>query len=156
MYYDNILLTRNLPMDSGVRQWSHPSMIPLHCLWAKSNNRARGQFNVVGLGLIFVFILFVHMHGAVVIPQFVGEGVMVSFKIGWPRSRGWKNFRRRWTGGGEWVGRGLLKIRQFSWTPCVYYLIHKPWFWPNFLIYWFVMTEMWKNWKMMTKLSFIL
>ena len=40
----NILLTRNLPFDSDFRQWSHPSMIPLHCLWAKSNNRTRGQF----------------------------------------------------------------------------------------------------------------
>ena len=26
------------------RQWSHPFMIPLHCLWAKSNNRTRSQF----------------------------------------------------------------------------------------------------------------
>ena len=40
----NILLTRNLPVDSGVRQWSHPLMIPLHCFWAKSNNRMPGQF----------------------------------------------------------------------------------------------------------------
>ena len=35
----NILLTRNFPIDSGVRKWRHPLMIPLHCLWAKSNNR---------------------------------------------------------------------------------------------------------------------
>ena len=41
---NNILLTRNLPIDSGIRQWSHPLMIPLHCLWAKSNNRTRGEF----------------------------------------------------------------------------------------------------------------
>ena len=40
----NILLTRNLPIDSGVRQGTHPLMIPLHCLWAKSNNRTHGQF----------------------------------------------------------------------------------------------------------------
>ena len=40
----NILLTRNLPIDCGVRQWSHPLMIPWHCLWAKSNNRTLGQF----------------------------------------------------------------------------------------------------------------
>ena len=42
----NILLTRNLklPFDSDVRQWSYPLMIPLHCLWAKSNNRTCGQF----------------------------------------------------------------------------------------------------------------
>ena len=37
-----ILLTRNLPCDSDVKQWSHLLMIPLHCLWAKSNNRTRG------------------------------------------------------------------------------------------------------------------
>ena len=40
----NILLTRNLPFESDVRQWSHPLMIPLHCLWAKSNNRTHCQF----------------------------------------------------------------------------------------------------------------
>ena len=40
----NILLTRNLPVEPGVRQWSHPLIILLHCLWAKSNNRTRGQF----------------------------------------------------------------------------------------------------------------
>ena len=40
----NILLTRNLPFDSDFRKWSHPSMIPLHCLWAKSNKRTLGQF----------------------------------------------------------------------------------------------------------------
>ena len=40
----NILLTRNLPTDYCVRQWSHLLMIPLHCLWAKSNNRKHGQF----------------------------------------------------------------------------------------------------------------
>ena len=28
--------------DSDVRQRSHTLMIPLHCLWAKSNNRTRG------------------------------------------------------------------------------------------------------------------
>ena len=40
----NILLTRNLHFDPDVRQWSHPLMILLHCLWAKSNYRTRGQF----------------------------------------------------------------------------------------------------------------
>ena len=40
----HILLTRNLPFDSNVRQWSQPLMIPLHCLWAKSNNKPHGQF----------------------------------------------------------------------------------------------------------------
>ena len=32
----NMLLTRNLPFDSDIRQWSHPLMMPLHCLWSKS------------------------------------------------------------------------------------------------------------------------
>ena len=40
----NILLTRYLLFDSDVRQWSHPLMIPMHCLWAKSNTKTRGQF----------------------------------------------------------------------------------------------------------------
>ena len=39
-----ILLTRNLHFDSNVRQWSHPLMIVLHYLWAKSNYRTCGQF----------------------------------------------------------------------------------------------------------------
>ena len=39
-----ILLARNLTIDSGVRQWSQPLMIDTTALlWAKSNNRARGQ-----------------------------------------------------------------------------------------------------------------
>ena len=40
----NILLTGNLSFDSDVRQWNRLFMIPLHFLWAKSNNGARGQF----------------------------------------------------------------------------------------------------------------
>ena len=61
----NILLTRNLPIESSVRQWSHPLMIPLHCfvyciilhcfilyLWVKSNKRARGQFKCDVLGTL--------------------------------------------------------------------------------------------------------
>ena len=57
----NILLTRNLPIDSGVRQWSHPLMIPLHCLWAKSNNRTRGQFECDVTWFCFCFH-FVRSH----------------------------------------------------------------------------------------------
>ena len=44
----NISLTRKLPIDSGVRQWIHPLMIPLHWLWAKSNNRTLGKFECNG------------------------------------------------------------------------------------------------------------
>ena len=42
-------------------------MIPLHYLWAESNNRIRGQFeyNVTGF---FASISFVNMHGAFVVP----------------------------------------------------------------------------------------
>ena len=40
----SILLAKNLPIDSDLRQRSHPLMILLHSLWAKSNNRTRGQF----------------------------------------------------------------------------------------------------------------
>ena len=40
----NNLLTRNLPFNYVLRQRSHSLMEPMHCLWAKSNNRKRGQF----------------------------------------------------------------------------------------------------------------
>ena len=59
---NNILLARNLPFDSEVRQWSHPLMIPLHCLWAKSNNGTHSQFEYdVALSFLFLFD-FVHSH----------------------------------------------------------------------------------------------
>ena len=56
----NILLTRNLPFDYDIRQWSRRLMIPMHCLWAKSNNRARGRFecDVVGAVVVPVCLLF--------------------------------------------------------------------------------------------------
>ena len=41
----NILLTRNLPFESDLRQRSHPLMISMHCLWAKWNNTTRSQFD---------------------------------------------------------------------------------------------------------------
>ena len=40
----NILLTRNFPFDCDIRRWSHRLMIPLNCLWGKSNNRTCDQF----------------------------------------------------------------------------------------------------------------
>ena len=40
-------------------------MIPLHCLWAKSNNRTRGQFECDILGFVIVLISFVYMHGII-------------------------------------------------------------------------------------------
>ena len=63
----NILLKRNLPIFFGVRQWSHPLMVPLHCLWAKSNNRMGGQVECDVTWFCFVLISFVHIHGAVVV-----------------------------------------------------------------------------------------
>ena len=60
-YHDdpsNILLTRNLPFESGIRHWSHSLMVPLHCLWAKSNNTTCGQFecNVAWFCFCFDFV----------------------------------------------------------------------------------------------------
>ena len=46
-------------------------MITLHCLWAKSNNRMRGQFECDVTWFCFCFKFVVHMHDAVVVPFFV-------------------------------------------------------------------------------------
>ena len=56
----NILLTRNLPFDSNVRQWNHP-LIPLYCLWSESNNRAHDQFECDVSWFCFCFD-FVRLH----------------------------------------------------------------------------------------------
>ena len=58
---DIMLLTRNLSFDSGVRQWSFPLMIPLHCFWAKSNNRKRDKCERDVLSFVFCFV-FVRSH----------------------------------------------------------------------------------------------
>ena len=55
---NNILLTRNLPFDSDVRQWCHPLMISLNYLWANSNNRTRGQFEYDVTLVFFVLVWF--------------------------------------------------------------------------------------------------
>ena len=56
-YWQDIFL-----FDSDIWQWSHPLMIPLHCLWAKSSNRPRGQFDCdMTLFLLFLFDV-VHSH----------------------------------------------------------------------------------------------
>ena len=48
--------------ESSVWLWrqtvSHPLMIPLHCLWAKSNNRTRHKFEYDVTLLIFLLFLF--------------------------------------------------------------------------------------------------
>ena len=50
------LLTRNFPFDSDARQQSHPLMMSLHCLWAKSNNRMRGQLEYESFFVFFCFV----------------------------------------------------------------------------------------------------
>ena len=89
----NILSTRNLLFDSDVRQWSRPLMIPMHSLFAKSSNRKRDQFECDVIWFCFCFD-FVCSQERYHLER--GD----AFEIGRPRSRGWKNFGRRWTGGG--------------------------------------------------------
>ena len=55
------IIERNLPVDSDFRQSSHPLMIPLHCLWAKSNIRTHGQFECEDAWFCFCFD-FVRSH----------------------------------------------------------------------------------------------
>ena len=80
----NILLTRNFPIDSGARKWSHSLMISLHCLWAKSNIRMWRAW--------FCFCIdFVRSHalcGCRTIVFWREWGDLI--KIGLPRSRGGK------------------------------------------------------------------
>ena len=68
---NNVLLAGILPFNSDVRQLNHPLMIPLHCLWVKSNNRTRGQFEY-DVNLVFFvcfgLISFIHMHGVIDVP----------------------------------------------------------------------------------------
>ena len=49
----NILLTINVPFADI--QWSHLLTMPLHCLWAKSNNRTHGQFEYDVIWFFFFF-----------------------------------------------------------------------------------------------------
>ena len=66
----NILLARNLPFDSDIKQWCHLLTTPLCCLWAESNNRTRCQFEYDAT-LVFLFVClvsFINMHSAVVVP----------------------------------------------------------------------------------------
>ena len=96
----NIFLTRNTLIDSGVRQWSHLLIIKLHCLWAKSNNRTRGQFEYDVTWFCFCFN-FVCSHTWWSYCSIVcWRGREHSPKNGRPRSMGWKIFGCRWAGGG--------------------------------------------------------
>ena len=106
-----ILLRRNLRIDSDVRQWSHPLMMPLHCLWAKSNNRAPGQFECDVTWFCFCFV-FVRSHarcGCCSIACWRGWG-RGSFKRDVQGQGGRRIFDV--DGQGRWE---VLKIRQ-SWT----------------------------------------
>ena len=67
----NILLTRNLPFNSDLRQWSHPLMIPLYCLWDESNNRAHGQFECDVTRFCFYFD-FICLHTRFICCSIVG------------------------------------------------------------------------------------
>ena len=72
----NILVTRNLPFESNIGQWSHPLMIPLHCFWTKSNNRTGGQFECDVIR--FILILLFHMHVVVFVPY---GGIFLKFDV---------------------------------------------------------------------------
>ena len=78
-------------------------MTPLHCLWAKSNNRTCGQFECGMTWFCFCFdvVRFYVQCDCYSIVCWRGGGGGGSFKIRHPRSREWKNFGLRWTGGGE-------------------------------------------------------
>ena len=83
-------------------------MIPLQCLWAKSNNRLHGQFECDVTWFCFYFD-FVRSHVRCDCCSIVGwkgllgvggggwrPGVRLNYVLG---PRGEKNFGRRWTGG---------------------------------------------------------
>ena len=66
------------------------------------------------LGFVFLLISFVYMHGAIVVPQFVGE-------VGWGEG-GRIRLKLDILDVDEQRGCEVLKIKQFSWTPYV----HRP------------------------------
>ena len=113
----NVLLTRNVPFDTSVRQWSQASsfiMIPLYCLLAKLKNQNVWSIWMWRDVVLFLFwfcsftctvrLLFHSLLARVV----EGEGGGSWFKIGRPRSRGWRKFGGRWT-----ENRGFWKSDTF-------------------------------------------
>ena len=94
-------MTRNFPFDSDIRQWSHPLMIPLHCLWAKLNNQTRGQFECDVTWFLFLFWFRSFTCTVLLLLHSLLKRAGASFKIGRPSLKGWKKFGLRW---------------QFSWT----------------------------------------
>ena len=95
----NILFTKKFPFDSDFIHRSHPLMISLHWLWAKSNNRIRDQFeyDVTSFLLLFWFRSFTCT--VLLLSRSLLKSVGGSFEIGCPRLRAWKKFGRRWKRG---------------------------------------------------------
>ena len=83
-------------------------MISLHCLLAISNKRTPGQFECDVTWFCFS-VNFLRSHArcgycSIVFWGGFGRGMEVegaSFKTGHPKSKGWKSFERKWTGGGR-------------------------------------------------------
>ena len=105
-----MLLARNLPINAGVRQWSHTLMIPLHRLWTKSNNRTCGQFeyDMTWFCLCFLFICSYARFGccSIVCLKEWGLEELVGGWEGWslfnfwlPTCRRWNSFECWWTWG---------------------------------------------------------
>ena len=110
----NLLFTRNLRIDSGVRKWSHPLTIPFTVCGLYRTIQRVVNLNMTWLGFVFVLVLSVHMHRAVLFYSLLERLWQGPFKTERPRSRGWTNFGRRWT-----MGWRVMKIREFSWTSYV-------------------------------------
>ena len=96
----------------SIRQWSHPLMIPLRCLWAKSNSRMHGQFECNMTWFCFCFD-FVCSHTR------CGCCSIVCWR-GWVRRRGVRlNLDVQCEGGGKVLdvdvmeGRGSWKLDNF-------------------------------------------
>ena len=100
----NILSTRNLLIESDIRQWSHPYNDTIALLWAKANNRTRILKEFWFRSLTYTVKLSFHnlleRIGLKLDVQGRGGGNILDIE----GQRGW----------------GVLKIRQFSWTS--YYL----------------------------------
>ena len=65
----NINFGKNSDSDFRLKPSFNNTVIPLRCLWAKLNNRARGKIECnMAWFSVFVLISFIHMHGAVVVP----------------------------------------------------------------------------------------
>ena len=110
-------MTRNLPIESGVRQWSHPLMILLHCLCAKSNNETRGQFERDMTWVFFFFFYFVRSHHEDNISIFTCTAWLLFHSLLERVVVGRVRLKLDLDEQGRW---GCLKTGQFSWTSYVY------------------------------------